>query len=78
MIMMGETICQIWVNLPTLSILGLSCRPATSAEIYEPVREKTNNLGSDHVRHKPGCTVTEDGLRLEMLDLESRGIALSV
>ena len=27
----------------------------------EPVREKTNNLGSDQVRHKPGCTVTEDG-----------------
>ena len=28
---------------------------------YEPVHEKTNNLGSDQVRHKPGCTVTEDG-----------------
>ena len=27
----------------------------------EPVHEKTNNLGSDQVRHKPGCTVTEDG-----------------
>ena len=27
--------------------------------IYEPVREKTNNLGSDQVRHKPACTVTE-------------------
>ena len=26
----------------------------------EPVREKTNNLGSDQVRHKPGCTVTEE------------------
>ena len=36
--------------------------------------EKTNSLGSDKVRHKPGCTVTEDGLRLEILDLESRGI----
>ena len=50
MIMMGESIRQIWVNLPTLSILGLSCRPTTSAEIYELVREKTINLGSDHVR----------------------------
>ena len=28
---------------------------------FEPVHEKTNNLGSDQVRHKPGCTVTEDG-----------------
>ena len=23
---------------------------------------------SDQVRHKPGCTTTEDGLRLEILD----------
>ena len=44
----------------------------------EPVRDKTNNLGFDKVRHKPDCTVTEDGQRLEILDLESRGIILSV
>ena len=31
---------------------------------------KTNNFGSDQVRHKPGCTVTEDDWRLEILDLE--------
>ena len=37
----------------------------------EPVREKTNNLGSDQARHKPGCTVTKDGYRLGVLDLES-------
>ena len=30
-------------------------------ETFEPVREKTNNLGSDQVQHKLGCTVTEDG-----------------
>ena len=29
--------------------------------IFEPVRENTNNLGSDHVRHKAGYTLTEDG-----------------
>ena len=23
--------------------------------------EKTNNLGSDQIQHKPSCTVTEDG-----------------
>ena len=28
---------------------------------YEPVRVKTNNLGSDQVWHKPAGTVTEDG-----------------
>ena len=27
----------------------------------EPVHEKTNNLGSDQVRHKLGCTITEEG-----------------
>ena len=29
--------------------------------INEPTREKINNLGSDQVKHKPACTVTEDG-----------------
>ena len=29
--------------------------------IYEPVREKTNNLDSDQVRDKQGCTATGDG-----------------
>ena len=28
---------------------------------------------SDQVRHKPGCTDTEDGRRLEISDLESKG-----
>ena len=28
--------------------------------IYEPRREKTKVLVSDLVRHKPGCTGTED------------------
>ena len=33
---------------------------------------------SDQVRHKLGCTVTEDGWRLEILYLGSRGIVLSM
>ena len=35
---------------------------------------------SDKVQHKPesSCTATEYGCRLEILDLESRGIALSM
>ena len=28
--------------------------------LFEPVREKTNTLGFDQARHKPGCIVTED------------------
>ena len=45
---------------------------------YEPVREKTNKLGSDQVRHKPACTVTEAGQKLESLDIRKRGSVLSV
>ena len=33
---------------------------------------------SDQVPHKTGCTATEDGYNLEISDLESRGIVLSV
>ena len=33
---------------------------------------------SDHVRHKPGWTATENGWRLEILYLGSRGIALTL
>ena len=32
----------------------------------------------DQVQNKPGCTTTEDGLRLEISDLESSGIVLPV
>ena len=46
--------------------------------INEPVGEKTNNLGSDQVQHKPGWTVTEAGQKLEISDLTRRGIVLSV
>ena len=33
---------------------------------------------SELVRHKPGCAVTEDGERLEILYLGRRGIVLSM
>ena len=39
-------------------LVGLVC---FTNEPDEPVREKTNNFGSNPVRHKLGCTVTEDG-----------------
>ena len=35
------------------------CEAEGMVFIFEPVREKTNNLGSDQVRHKPCLTVTE-------------------
>ena len=45
---------------------------------FEPRHEKANNVVSKQVRHNPSCTSTEDGLRLEILGLESREIILSV
>ena len=44
----------------------------------KPVHEKTNNLGSDRVQHKPACTVTEAGHKLEITDLRRIGIVPSV
>ena len=44
---------------------------------FEPQYEKTNNVDSDQVWHKPGCTATGDGQKLEILYLGSRGIVLS-
>ena len=35
---------------------------------FEPPRGKTNNLVSEQVRHKSGCTVTEAGWKLEISD----------
>ena len=45
---------------PALPIKASNIVNGWRSEI-EPVREKTDNLGSDQVRHKPDCTVTEDG-----------------
>ena len=50
----------------------------SSSEQNEPLHGKTYVLVSNMLRHKPGCTVTEDGQRLEILDLERRGIVLSM
>ena len=47
--------------------------PRHNPSIIEPRREKTCLRG---FRHKPNCTATEDGLRLEVSDLVSRGIVL--
>ena len=44
--------------------------------IFESSHEKTCLLGFNQVRPNPGCTATEDGLRFETSDLESKGIVL--
>ena len=38
--------------------------------IIEPRHEKTNVLVSDLVRHKAGCTATEDGYRHEISEVK--------
>ena len=43
------------------SDVTLPMEPEEAVSINEPRREKTNVLVSDLVRHKPGCTATEDG-----------------
>ena len=42
----------------TLYILYITIVASRNVEL---VHEKPNNLGSDQVQHKPGCTVTEAG-----------------
>ena len=49
-----------------------------TTKINEPLHEKTNNMVSEQVQHKMNCTSTKDGYRLEISDLKSRGIVLSV
>ena len=73
-----------WLIFP--KVLDRLARPSSDcssdqglqkASVNEPHHEKTNVQVSDQVQHKPGCTATEDGYRLEIWDLESRGIVLS-
>ena len=36
-------------------------KPVVYLKKYEPQHEKTNNVVSDQVWHKPGCAATGDG-----------------
>ena len=45
---------------------------------FEPRCEKTGLRVFDQVPHKPGCTATEDGQRLEISGIGRRGIVLPV
>ena len=64
---------------PIISITkSIIFRRISFDEIYEPPRGKTNNVVSEQVWHKSGCTVTEAGYKLEISDLRRRGSVLSV
>ena len=51
---------------------------ADSRRPFELPRRKTNNVVSEQVRHKSGCTVTEAGWKHEISDLKRRESVLSV
>ena len=46
--------------------------------LFEPSPEKANYMFSEQVQHKSGCSVTEAGQKLEILDLRTRESVLSV
>ena len=48
------------VIMPQLVQLAVLSSQVCEIETYEPRHEKTNVLVSNLVRHKPGCTATED------------------
>ena len=51
--------------------------PLHSPTSFEPPRGKNNIVVSGQGRHKPACTVTEAGQKLEILELRRGGIVLS-
>ena len=61
---MAKNYLDVFCVSKFLLIDGLFLRVWVSIEyilLFEPLHEKTNVLVSDLVRHKPGCTATEDG-----------------
>ena len=64
-----QSICNFIYSELLLSF-SLSC-------LYEPRHEKHVCGVCDQVRHKPACAATEARKRLEISDIETRGIILS-
>ena len=52
---------NIYPLIPHFYIVKLWCTGVYLFFLFKPLREKTNNLGSDQIQHKLGYTVTEDG-----------------
>ena len=44
-------------RIQSISLVSAQSKPL----LFEPQHEKTNFVVSDQVRHKPSCTITEDG-----------------
>ena len=91
MVIYRNYLIRIFINIsetlkPTLNSLDIDVLFNGTTQVlqniifkpYEPRHEKTNVLVSDLVRYKSGCTATEDDKRLEISDLERRGIVQSM
>ena len=82
----GSCIKVNYEKLSKLMIKGVKNLFASVMWVYdpysikwnEPRREKTGLRVSDQVQHKPGCTVSEAGQKLEISDIRRRGNILSV
>ena len=48
-------------HIPADRRMGYLVNKVRAHQAYEPSRGKTNNVVSEQVRHKPGCTNTEAG-----------------
>ena len=68
---------QPWVSL---QLTFVTFDVVVQSHLYMSLVVRKSVFGvSDQVPHKPGCTATDvDGWRLEISDLRSRGIVLSV
>ena len=70
----AEDILELMENV----MLGLCQTYSDDGKLSESRHEKTCLWGFRRGPKQMGCTATEDGQRLEVLDLGSRGIVLSM
>ena len=72
---------QMVGSLTDLQMMSAPCNvPFAMLPCYNlsPVMRKPVFGVSDQAPHKPGCATTQDGYRLEISYIESRGIVLSM
>ena len=76
--LMSRLICTLTIMKHDQKLTNvISVLPKIRVNMSLVVRKPVFGV-SDQVRHKPGSTATEAGERLEISDLGSRGIVLSV
>ena len=73
----GLSVIVVCVRFVTLTEFNISLKVHLAANESHDARRPVFE-GSDKVRHKPACLVTEDRQKLEISDLRRRGIVLSV